>query len=282
MDRFSPSAASRICVDGSHVRMLYPIRTATASSPLQEKFPRAFTSPLVHTGPVRTVDDEGRAVADRVAASRRYADLSQAELAALVGVTRPAIANVENYRVPLRFGLAWRICSRLNVSVWWLWTGEEDRLGFGEPGDEITRRVVRSSEETPFCDVMGELGSLFQPGPAGALAPPGPHLTGAVNSLTISPMQPVLPKLIERLKRATDGYGRKAALAAWLGVHRQCVTDWLSGKQEPGGETTLRLLHWVEAEERKKQSGPGSAATPPGPETQSRVSHEKPKKPSPP
>jgi DNA-binding transcriptional regulator YiaG len=65
-------------------------------------------------------------------------------------------------------------------------------------------------------------------------------------------VQPVLPKLIERLKRATEARGSKAELAAWLGVHRQSVTDWLSGKQEPGGEITLRLLTWVEQQERQK------------------------------
>jgi len=77
-------------------------------------------------------------------------------------------------------------------------------------------------------------------------------LTTEVYSLTFDGVKPVLPKLMQRLKRATEAYGRKAELAAYLGVHRQMVTDWLSGKQEPGGETTLRLLYWVEQEERKK------------------------------
>jgi transcriptional regulator with XRE-family HTH domain len=78
------------------------------------------------------------------------------------------------------------------------------------------------------------------------------ELTNQVESLTTGHMQPVLPKLIERLNRATGVRGRKTELAAWLGVHRQSVTDWLSGKQEPGGEITLRLLTWVEQQERQK------------------------------
>jgi DNA-binding transcriptional regulator YiaG len=65
-------------------------------------------------------------------------------------------------------------------------------------------------------------------------------------------MQPALPKLIQRLNRATEERGRKSKLAAWLGVHRQCVPDWLSGKQEPGGEITLKLLQWVESQERQQ------------------------------
>lgn len=83
-------------------------------------------------------------------------------------------------------------------------------------------------------------------------------LTDGLNSLTTGPVQPVLPKLIDRIREATKERGGKAALAAWLGVHRHCVTDWLKGKQKPNGETTLRLLQWVEAEERKQQS-PGDA-----------------------
>lgn len=78
------------------------------------------------------------------------------------------------------------------------------------------------------------------------------QLTLKADSLTNDGVQPVLPKLIQRLKRATEARGSKSELAKWLGVHRQLVTDWLSGKQEPGGETTLRLLNWVEQQERQK------------------------------
>jgi DNA-binding transcriptional regulator YiaG len=87
-------------------------------------------------------------------------------------------------------------------------------------------------------------------------APVGPcrkkDLTNKVDSLTSNDVKPVLPKLIQRLKDGTKERGRKLELAMWLGVHRQCVTDWLSGKQEPGGEIALRLLHWVEQQERQK------------------------------
>jgi transcriptional regulator with XRE-family HTH domain len=61
--------------------------------------------------------------------------------------------------------------------------------------------------------------------------------------------QPALPRLLERLNRATEARGSKAELADWLGVHRQMVTDWLTGKQKPGGEITLQLLRWVERQD---------------------------------
>ena len=65
-------------------------------------------------------------------------------------------------------------------------------------------------------------------------------------------VQAVIPKLIERLIKATKERGKKAELARWLGVPMPRITEWLSGKREPGGETTLRLLLWVEQQERKQ------------------------------
>ena len=77
-------------------------------------------------------------------------------------------------------------------------------------------------------------------------------LTNQADALTHEGVKPVLPQLIQRLKHATEPHGKKSELAKWLGVHRQMVTDWLSQRQEPGGENTLRLLHWVERQERQK------------------------------
>jgi hypothetical protein len=63
-------------------------------------------------------------------------------------------------------------------------------------------------------------------------------------------MQSELPRLIERLKRATKQRGKKAELAQFLAVHQARISEWLSCKKEPGGETTLKLLNWVEKKER--------------------------------
>jgi transcriptional regulator with XRE-family HTH domain len=61
-----------------------------------------------------------------------------------------------------------------------------------------------------------------------------------------------LPNLLERLKKATAERGKKSALAKALGVPLVNVSKWLSGVREPGGETTLKLLTWVEHQERQK------------------------------
>ncbi|MGO9203124.1 MAG: helix-turn-helix domain-containing protein [Limisphaerales bacterium] len=60
-----------------------------------------------------------------------------------------------------------------------------------------------------------------------------------------------LAMLMDRLKRATKAIGRKGELARYLRVPQSRVSEWLSGRKEPGGQTTLKLLRWVERQERK-------------------------------
>ena len=55
-----------------------------------------------------------------------------------------------------------------------------------------------------------------------------------------------IQKLIERVNRKATKPGAKAELARELDVAPARVSEWLSGKKEPGGEYTLRLLKWVE------------------------------------
>jgi DNA-binding transcriptional regulator YiaG len=76
--------------------------------------------------------------------------------------------------------------------------------------------------------------------------------TSVSESVNVSPVKPKLPSLLERLKSATSQRGKKTELAGFLGVSLVQVSQWLTGDREPGGETTLRLLHWVEQQERQK------------------------------
>jgi len=70
-----------------------------------------------------------------------------------------------------------------------------------------------------------------------------------VNNLDVTPK---LPSLLKRLNEATAKRGKKSELAKFLGVSLVQVSQWLTGDREPGGETTLRLLHWVDQQERQK------------------------------
>ena len=62
-----------------------------------------------------------------------------------------------------------------------------------------------------------------------------------------------LPTLLERLNRATKETGKMSALAKYLEVPLASVSRWLSGKREPGGEITLKMLRWVEQPERRPE-----------------------------
>lgn len=78
------------------------------------------------------------------------------------------------------------------------------------------------------------------------------NLTTVSESDNIRGVKDKLPSLLKRLKVATAQRGKKSELAKFLGVSLVQVSQWLTGDREPGGETTLRLLHWVEQQERQK------------------------------
>jgi transcriptional regulator with XRE-family HTH domain len=63
-----------------------------------------------------------------------------------------------------------------------------------------------------------------------------------------------LATLRHTLKSFTSGYGEKAKLARWLKVPGSSVSAWIAGTKEPGGETTLKLLTWIEKQKEKQQN----------------------------
>ena len=75
-----------------------------------------------------------------------------------------------------------------------------------------------------------------------------PYVSESVN---VENVKAKLPSLLKRLDIATAQRGKKSELAKFLGVSLVQVSQWLTGDREPGGETTLRLLQWVEQQEQK-------------------------------
>jgi len=65
---------------------------------------------------------------------------------------------------------------------------------------------------------------------------------------------PELDRLFRRVRTLTKARGAAVSLAEHLGVSRSTLSDWLSGRFEPGGEVTLRLLKWVTAAEAKQKA----------------------------
>ncbi len=77
-------------------------------------------------------------------------------------------------------------------------------------------------------------------------------LTELTEHRNTADMKLTLLSLLDRVRSATQGHGKKAELAAHLGVPQTRVSEWLHGKNQPGGEITLKLLQWVESQERGK------------------------------
>lgn len=62
------------------------------------------------------------------------------------------------------------------------------------------------------------------------------------------------PLLKQRLQKATEATGKKSRLSEFLGVKLSNVSQWLTdhkSAREPGAETALRMLKWLEHQERK-------------------------------
>jgi transcriptional regulator with XRE-family HTH domain len=101
-------------------------------------------------------------------------------------------------------------------------------------------------------------------------------LTYVVSSDNISAMQDQMLKLRARLIKATVRRGQKAALAKWLKVPMSSISPWFAGRKQPSGETTLRLVQWVDQWEAQQKQSPGGVSPPPEPKTQSKAaSNEK-------
>jgi hypothetical protein len=102
-------------------------------------------------------------------------------------------------------------------------------------------------------------------------------LTEASIHANLQPVKSQLDNLLATLNRLTKEPGNKTALADFLGAPLASVSRWLSGKRDPGGETTLKMFHWAEQRERQ-QSALGSAINTTKGKTQLRESsYEKPK-----
>lgn len=64
-----------------------------------------------------------------------------------------------------------------------------------------------------------------------------------------------MPGLIADLGKFCRGrHGRVTRLAEHLGIAQPHVSAWLTGRQEPSGEHTLRIQAWLAAEQGRDES----------------------------
>jgi transcriptional regulator with XRE-family HTH domain len=76
-------------------------------------------------------------------------------------------------------------------------------------------------------------------------------LLSITESRNSSAVKSEVQKLMRRVATATESFGKKAELARHLDVAPARINEWLRGENEPGGDYTLRLLHWVQQQEQK-------------------------------
>ena len=185
---------------------------------------------------------------------------SQTDFAAKLQISRNYLANIEAGRTPIKLGTAWRACQLLNIHPGHLiaW-GTNLRGPFPELTPDLAARaaaLVQAVGQADFIDSWAAVRDvLFPPGPP----VPGQNIAGEEKkeltegklSINNDDVKPNIEALIARLRKATTQRGQKAALAKFLGVHRVQVSQWLAGKPEPSGDITLKMLHWVEHQERK-------------------------------
>lgn len=73
-----------------------------------------------------------------------------------------------------------------------------------------------------------------------------PHRTKAYKTRRPGAESPMWNVCASLLRQALRPYGAKARLARYLGIPRQRLNDFLTGRSRlPDAELTVRLLHWL-------------------------------------
>jgi transcriptional regulator with XRE-family HTH domain len=228
----------------------------------------------------KPIPEEDRQIGIRMMYLRKMKNRSQAQLADLLQSTRDAIANIEIGRVPLRLNMGWQVCRLFDVHPSWLcvghWPlgGEQPFPPSDHPNLPRIEQLVTAFGDKPFFEGFAAIGWLLTAdGLALAEREKKKVLTTSSELRNIDAMK--MRELLEKVRRLTAPRGMKAALARALPEPLPRISEWLAGKYEPSGETTLRLLNWVEQQESHQQQSPGSVPPPSGPKAQSQESNEK-------
>jgi hypothetical protein len=167
-------------------------------------------------------------------------------------MTRDQLASAESGRTRLQYRHAYAIGAYHRVNLLWLATGE------GDPNRYQNSTFPQPVEGGRY----GEAASLHQISQAMKAYEAGGATVGKTGvdkhpQAEQSPLVPLtLQNVIARARALTNERGMKAKIAKDLGVSASRVTEWLadSNPVEPGGDATLRLLHWVEIHEGKTKT----------------------------
>lgn len=131
--------------------------------------------------------------------------------------------------------------------------------GFIDAMLKAGEHLVKSLPKEPAPVVNGRAGEMAWARIRTAsarkiLAAPEFHkkmLTGAATSAKVPLVKSQLDNLVATLNRLAGKRGKKTELARFLGAPLASVSRWLSGDRVPGADTTLKMLNWVQQQERK-------------------------------
>jgi len=180
---------------------------------------------------------------------RRRDGFSQAALGKALNLSRDQITNIESGRVPLRFCDAWKFCRQMLIHPDWLCDGGNEFKYFLYTEDEFKRLdgLFLAIKDTPFVDAWPDCAPFLHEIENHREI----SLTKTSEKRKFEGVKTEMQKLLDRVRYMVSGKGEKAKLAAYLEVPQSRLSEWLGGKCEPSGETTLKLLNWVKHVEQK-------------------------------
>ncbi|HEY1771329.1 MAG TPA: helix-turn-helix transcriptional regulator [Chthoniobacterales bacterium] len=234
--------------------------------------------------------------ASRLRAKIAALNLTQGQVARATFVSRQTVHRwLAGGTLPLARHLE-EIALLLDVSPQWLITGDDSAKGCvaGRNLDTMgihflyAREIRRASRDTdPLAAAYQRLMSegrqlaVFAENKLREIAVLWDHGTSEITSEAVKkyrftnsdssvirhpmPLPANIDALLERVRIVTAKRGEKKALAEFLGVSQQQLSDWVtktkrkSPNPKPGGDITLQMLVWVQAKEapqNKKTSVP--------------------------
>jgi hypothetical protein len=119
-----------------------------------------------------------------------------------------------------------------------------------QPFDQLRKMTLLTEDSWKEALERSEKLQVIDTKPTGRVSEREINLTSSSALPTTTPM-PSWPQLRTRIKKVAKKRGVKSALARECGVTRQAVTTWLTSDVEPGAKATLRLLDWIDREEKQ-------------------------------
>ena len=173
---------------------------------------------------MNTIPPEMVETCRRIRRLREAAGFTRPALGRLINADSTQLSNIENFRCAPSERILTNLSCVLGASERWLLTGQG----------------------APLMGGRGNAGNL------------GIEILWSMRRRLLTMGEPDMnpSEVIYEIKRLTDQWGSRAALAKELGVSRQRLNEWLSGRSRPNATHLLNLIKWMRAAtttERKEE-----------------------------